>query len=89
LSEPAERDLVRLLPEFEVQIVSAARSREISRLTSFSMEVAAAFHPFYHQCTILGEDAGLTRARLALCDATRTVLANALRLIGVEAPERM
>lgn len=89
LSEPSERDLLRLLPEFEGQIVGAARSREISRLTTFAMDVAAAFHPFYHQCTILGEDAGLSRARLALCDATRIVLANTLRLMGVDAPERM
>jgi len=89
LDHAAERDLMRLLPEFGGQIVSAARSREISRLTSFAVDVAAAFHPFYHQCTILGDDEGLSRARLALCKATRIVLANTLQLIGVDAPERM
>lgn len=89
LEHPAEHDLMRLLPEFTGQVVSAARSREISRLTSFAVDVSAAFHPFYHQCTILGDDEGLSRARLALCTATRIVLANTLRLIGVEAPERM
>jgi arginyl-tRNA synthetase len=89
LEHAAEHDLMRLLPEFGGQIVSAARSREISRLTSFAVDVSAAFHPFYHQCTILGDDEGLSRARLALCKATRIVLANTLRLIGVDAPERM
>jgi len=89
LDHQAERDLLRLLPELSGQIVAVARSREISRLTSFAMDVSAAFHPFYHQCTILGEDQGQSRARLALCDATRIVLANTLRLIGVDAPERM
>jgi arginyl-tRNA synthetase len=89
LDDPSERDLMRLLPELKGQIVSAARSREISRLTSFAVDVAAAFHPFYHRCTILGEDEGLTQARLGLCQATRIVLANTLALIGVEAPERM
>jgi arginyl-tRNA synthetase len=89
LEHAAEHDLMRLLPEFAGQIVSAARSREISRLTSFAVDVSAAFHPFYHQCTILGDDEGLSRARLSLCKATRIVLANTLRLIGVEAPERM
>ena len=89
LEHAAERDLLRLLPELPAQVASAARSREISRLTSFAMEVSAAFHPFYHQCTILGDDEELSRARLALCRATRVVLANTLRIIGVEAPERM
>jgi len=89
LEHTAEHDLLRLLPELAGQIASAARSREMSRLTSFAMEVAGAFHPFYHQCTILGDDESLSRARLALCEATRTVLANTLRIIGVDAPERM
>jgi arginyl-tRNA synthetase len=89
LDHAAEHDLLRLLPELADQIASAARSREMSRLTSFAMEVSAAFHPFYHQCTILGDDESLSRARLALCKATRIVLANTLRIIGVEAPERM
>ena len=89
LEHAAEHDLLRLLPELAGQIASAARSREISRLTSFAMEVSGAFHPFYHQCTILGDDESLSRARLALCQATRIVLANTLRLIGVDAPERM
>lgn len=89
LEHAAEHDLLRLLPELAGQIASAARSREMSRLTSFAMEVASAFHPFYHQCTILSDDDGLSRARLALCQSTRIVLANTLRLIGVDAPERM
>lgn len=89
LQHEAERNLVRILPEFEATVAAAARSREISRLTTYAMDLAAAFHPFYHQCTILGEDPSLSRARLALCEATRVVLANAMRLIGVEAPERM
>jgi arginyl-tRNA synthetase len=89
LTHPAERDLLRLLPELTGQIASAARSREISRLTSFAVEVSSSFHPFYHQCTILGDDEALTRARLALCRATRIVLANTLRIVGVDAPERM
>lgn len=89
LTHETERELLRLLPELPTAVASAARSREMSRLTSFAMEVSSAFHPFYHECTILGEDAALSLARLALCRATKIVLANTLRLIGVEAPERM
>jgi arginyl-tRNA synthetase len=89
LEHEAERDLLRLLPELPATIAGAARSREISRLTTFAVDVSAMFHSFYHQCPILGDDAELTRARLALCRATRTVLANTLSLVGVDAPERM
>lgn len=89
LSEPAEMELVRLLPELPRTIASAARSREMSRLTNFSREVAAAFHHFYQHCPVLGDDPELTRARLGLCRATLQVLANTLALIGVDAPERM
>jgi arginyl-tRNA synthetase len=78
-----------MLPEFPAVVAGAARAREMSRITTYAHELAAAFHPFYHRCTILGEDEALSRARLALCDATRVVLANAMGLIGVEAPERM
>ena len=89
LQESAERELLRLLPELPATVASAADSRELSRLTSFAVDVATAFHTFYHQCPILGEDPGLSRARLGLCQATRIVLANTLTLIGIEAPERM
>ena len=89
LEHEAERELLRLLPELPNAVAGAARTREMSRLTSFAVDVAAAFHPFYNQCKILGEDEALSLARLALCRATRVVLANTLRLIGVDAPERM
>ncbi len=89
LVHASERNLARMLPEFPRVVAQAARAREMSRLTTYVQELAGAFHPFYHQCTILGEDEALSRARLTLCSATRTVLANAMALIGVDAPERM
>lgn len=89
LTHPLENDLMRLLPDLPRTIASAARSREMSRLTSYVYEVAAAYHPFQKECRILGEDEGLTLARLALCRATRIVLANALRVLGIQAPDSM
>lgn len=89
LTSKPEVDLMRLLHELPAVVTRAARSREISRLTGYAKEVSAAYHQFYHQCTILGEDEVVTRARLTLCRATRVVLANTLRLVGVDAPERM
>jgi arginyl-tRNA synthetase len=56
------------------------------------MEVASLFSQFYRDCHVLSEDpaeAALSGARLALVDATRQVLANALGLLGVAAPESM
>ena len=89
LTHESEIDLIRLLSELPDRVVSAAESREMLRMTSFATEVSAAFHQFYHHCKILGDDEALTRARLALCRCTRIVLANALGIIGMEAPERM
>jgi arginyl-tRNA synthetase len=70
-------------------VVSAATAREPHRLTAYIHEVAGLFHQFYHQCKILGEEPGVTTARLQLCLATRQVIATVLDLIGIEAPERM
>ncbi len=89
LTHPLENDLLRLLPDLPRTIASAARSREMSRLTSFVYEVASAYHPFQKECRILGDDPDLTQARLALCRATRVVLANALGVLGIHPPEKM
>jgi arginyl-tRNA synthetase len=51
--------------------------------------LAALFHAFYTECRVLGEEAELSQARLALTDAARIVLRNTLTLLGVTAPERM
>ncbi len=89
LEHPAERALLDKLAELPDEITLAAERREPHRMTRYAHEVAAAFHTFYTHCRVLGEEAELTRARLALCGATRTVLANVLGLLGIEAPETM
>jgi arginyl-tRNA synthetase len=75
-------------------VASAARDREPFRLTHFVEETAAAYHAFYNACQVLPSegrpvDPELSRARLAACDATRIVIALALKLIGVSAPTKM
>lgn len=89
LVHPAERALIDKLSELPDEITLAAERREPHRLTRYAHEVASAFHVFYTQCRVLVDDAELARARLALCGATRTVLANVLGLLGVSAPETM
>lgn len=89
LGEPAEVALVRQLADFPEEVAGAALAREPHRLTRYATEVATAFHKFYDTCRVLTDDAALRRARLALVDATRVVLANVLGLCGVSAPEKM
>jgi len=72
---------------------SAAELREPHRVARYLEELAAAYHRFYDNCRVLplGDEptSPLHQARLALCAATRQVLANGLGLLGVSAPERM
>lgn len=94
LSHPQELALSRKLSEFPGLIRSCAQDRTPFRLTHFAEDLAAAYHAFYTACQILPHegsdlDPELSRARLALCDATRKVLALTLYLIGVDAPISM
>jgi len=89
LREPEEVNLIKFLIEFPDLVRGAAESREPHRIPTYLQELAGIFHGFYHKHRVVTEDKGLTNARLDLCGAARTVLANGLRLLGVSAPERM
>jgi arginyl-tRNA synthetase len=88
-----EGDLIRTLGEYPRVVTSAANLREPHRIARYLEELAGAYHRFYGACRILpqgDEEVGpLHIARLALCDASRQVLANGLALLGVSAPEQM
>jgi arginyl-tRNA synthetase len=74
-------------------VSSAATLREPHRVARYLEDTASAFHKFYDSCRVLPmgdeEPAAIHGARLLLVDATRTVVANGLGLLGVSAPERM
>ena len=93
LSHQKEGDLLRALAEFPRVVGAAATLREPHRVARYLEETASAFHKFYDLCRVLPqgdeEATDLHRARLLLVEATRTVLANGLALLGVSAPERM
>jgi arginyl-tRNA synthetase len=93
LSHEREGDLLRGLAEFPRVVASAAQLREPHRVARYLEDTASSFHKFYDTCRVLPmgdeETTDLHRARLLLVDATRTVVANGLRLLGVSAPERM
>ncbi|MEU5905982.1 arginine--tRNA ligase [Micromonospora sp. NPDC047527] len=96
LGHEKENELLKALAEFPAVVASAAELREPHRIARYLEErVAQAYHRFYDEpaCRILprGDEpvSDAKRARLWLNDATRTVIANGLHLLGVSAPERM
>jgi arginyl-tRNA synthetase len=89
LVHPAEQALIRHLLDLPDVVAQAAERLETHEVPRYAYELASAFSAFYRDCKVLGEDAALSSARLALVDATRQVLANALGLLGISAPESM
>ncbi|MDO4315283.1 MAG: arginine--tRNA ligase [Oscillospiraceae bacterium] len=89
LSGETEKALVKQLAQFCEEIKLAARDYDPSHINRYLQELAACFHRFYNACRIKGEEPAVQAARLKLADDTRVVLKNGLRLIGVDAPEKM
>ena len=89
LGQETELALIKQLSAFCEEIKLAARDYDPSHINRYLQELAGCFHRFYNACRIKGEEPALAAARLKLADCTRVVLRNGLRLIGVEAPEKM
>ena len=89
LTDESELALMRKMDMFPDLVALAARDRAAFRFTHYAHELASLFHAFYTNCQVIGDDEQLTRARLALCDAVRQVIALSLSLLGISAPERM
>ena len=89
LGAPEELALIKELGRYGDVVALAARNYDPSFINRYLTELAAAFHKFYNACRIKGEEAALLSARLKLADTTRSVLRNAMTLIGCAAPEKM
>ena len=93
LTHDKEGELIRSLGDFPGVLKAAASLREPHRVCRYLEDLAGDYHRFYDSCRVLpqgDEEPGeLHRARLALCEATRQVIANGLEILGVSAPERM
>jgi arginyl-tRNA synthetase len=89
LPAPEDAELLKQLTRFPEVVAVAARAREPHRITSYLEDLARSSHHWYHHCRVLGEPAPIERARLVLARAARIVLANGLRLLGLQAPDRM
>lgn len=89
LTDEAEIALIKKLLSYPDEIALAARNKAPHRIAAYVHDLASTFHSFYNKCRILGVDDKLAQARLALCMATKYVLAHGLGVLGVSAPEKM
>jgi len=91
LPAPEDQELLKKLGLFPEAVERAAREREPHRITNYLQQLATAVHGWYHHTRAVGapEGAATEQARLLLARAARTVLANALALLGITAPDRM
>ena len=81
--------LIKMLLAYPELLDTAANRREPYRIATYTMQLAAAFHSFYHKNRVIIDDHALMQARLLLLRATAQVIKNALALLGVSAPEKM
>jgi arginyl-tRNA synthetase len=90
LSGAPESALARAIARFPEVVEDAVNAEETQGITAYATELATTFHGFYRDARVVDPDAPeRSAARLALADAARITLANALTLLGISAPESM
>ena len=89
LETPEETELIRRIAQFPAELVDAAKNYDPARITRYTTDLATLFHKFYNACKVICDDEPLMQARIALCEATRTTLKNALTVLGITAPTSM
>ena len=89
LTAPEERELIRHISEFTGEIEASARTYDSARITRYVLDLATLFHKFYNACRVKTEDHDIMQARISLCIATKTVIANVLAMLKIDAPESM
>lgn len=89
LSIKEARKLILKLEDFKSLIKNSAESRQVYTICRYVQDLAAEFHSFYNSTRVITDDLAITKSRLILIWAFKTVLANALGILAVTAPERM
>jgi arginyl-tRNA synthetase len=89
LSAPEEINLMKMMARYPEVIEGAVRNLEPHRLTFYLNELSALFHSYYNKNKVISENDQLTNARLFLIKTIRIVLQNALKILGVNAPDKM
>ena len=83
------RKLILKLEEFKSVIKQSAETRQVYTICRYVQELASEFHSFYNANRVISDDRELMKSRLVLVLSVKQVLANALNLLAVSAPERM
>lgn len=89
LTHSSEIELLKAIGEFPEIMASALNILEPQDIVNFLQDLAARFHRFYVDCRVITDDDKLSEARLALIEATKIVLRNGLKILGISSPERM
>ena len=89
LDAPEERELLAVIARFPAVVERAADELEPHLIATYTREFAETFNAFYRECPVLDAEGDRRAARLALVEASRWTVANALGALGVEAPESM
>ncbi|MFA5104435.1 MAG: arginine--tRNA ligase [Candidatus Margulisiibacteriota bacterium] len=89
LAQEAEKDLMLKILELPEELKLCARTMQPHHLARYAREFAAVLHSYYHKCRVICDEPKLMKSRLVLMEASRIVLSNMLKLLGVSAPERM
>ena len=86
---PTAKSLILKLEEFKSMIDYSAKTRAVYTICRYVQDLAGEFHSFYNSNRVICDDKDLMKSRLCLIFAFKTVLKNALDILGVTAPEKM
>lgn len=89
LTDPAEKDLAKLIASFGDVLLLCRKDLSTHHITTFLIDLAKKLHNFYERCRVISDDAVLTNSRLALIKAAQKTIKFGLNILGVSAPERM
>lgn len=84
-----ELALIRKIAELPELVNEAANEYSPFKMTKYVYELAQVFHKFYDTCQIKDAEENVRSSRLALCAAAKTVIANVLAMLKIDAPEKM
>ena len=89
LKRPEEIELISLLTLYPEMVQVCARTREVHHLPAYLIDLASNFHSFYQRVRVISPDEKISKARLLLISGVKIIMADALSLLGVSAPEKM